>query len=57
MLKPKPNDQETAMMINESAENIINAYENNKIDQIDDWEVDQLLDWTNGLSYNEYQIN
>lgn len=54
MLKPKPNDQETAMMINESAENIINAYENNKIDQIDDWEVDQLLDWTNGLSYNDY---
>ena len=50
----KTNDKESALIVSETAEQIINAYDNDKIDQIDDWEVDQLIDWTNGLSYSEY---
>lgn len=53
MLKPKTDDKESNIIVDETAQNIIHAYDNNKIDMIDDWEVDQLLDWTNGLSYNE----
>lgn len=54
MLKPKTNDKESVLIVSETAEQIINAYDNNKINEIDDWEIDQLIEWTNTLSYNDY---
>jgi hypothetical protein len=53
MLKAKPADQETNIIIDETAQQIITAFDHNRMDLIDDWEVDQLLDWTNGLNFTE----
>ena len=53
MLKAKPADQETNVIIDETAQQIITAYDHDRLDLIDDWEVDQLLDWTNGLNFTE----
>ena len=53
MLKCKGDDPESNSIIEETAKNLINAYDQNNVNSVEDWEVDQLLDWTNALSFTE----
>ena len=53
MLISKDEDKETAAIIDETAKNIIAAYDVNNLSSVADWEVDQLLEWTSGLNFDE----
>ena len=53
MLKPKGDSDETNMIIEEAAKNLVEAFEKDGVNSVEDWEVDELLEWTNGLSFEK----
>jgi hypothetical protein len=58
MLKPKGESDETNLIIEEAAKNLVEAFEKDGVNSVEDWEVDELLEWTNGLSFErlDYKI-
>uniref|UniRef100_A0A8C0J5B9 Uncharacterized protein n=1 Tax=Chelonoidis abingdonii TaxID=106734 RepID=A0A8C0J5B9_CHEAB len=53
-LRVKTEDPTTAILIQRSAEGIVNAVEKGGTDNVMEWEVDELLEWTNALNFEEY---
>ncbi|XP_050784335.1 protein MFI isoform X1 [Gopherus flavomarginatus] len=53
-LRVKTEDPTTAILVQRSAEGIINAVEKGGTDNVMEWEVDELLEWTNALNFEEY---
>ncbi|CAM4353604.1 unnamed protein product, partial [Caretta caretta] len=53
-LRVKTEDPTTTILIQRSAEGIVNAFEKGGTDNVMEWEVDELLQWTNALNFEEY---
>uniref|UniRef100_A0A8C3RP41 Uncharacterized protein n=1 Tax=Chelydra serpentina TaxID=8475 RepID=A0A8C3RP41_CHESE len=52
-LRVKTEDPTTTILIQRSAEGIVNAVEKGGADNVMEWEVDELLQWTNALNFEE----
>ncbi|XP_053312059.1 protein MFI [Spea bombifrons] len=47
-------DPDTASLVQQATQGILNSVEENGSEAVMDWEVDELLRWTNALNFEEY---
>ncbi|KAM8977648.1 LOW QUALITY PROTEIN: protein MFI [Pelodytes ibericus] len=53
-LHAQTTDPNTAILVQNATQGVINSLEQRGSNSIMDWEVDELLHWTNALNYDEY---
>lgn len=51
LLRAKDDDE--SVLVDKTAQKIIETFDQNGAENVDDWEVDELISWTNGLNYEE----